>query len=277
MVADVLDPDARLLHDLPGHRFFYGLSLVHEPRQRREAVTPECGPVPGLAQQAPLSVVDHHDDHRVGAGEVLGVAGGTSPHTPAPGDEGLLATHRAEAVSAVPRHLGPGLGNQPRFQRAQVLPGRPGILKLPLPAVAKLAYYGILSCHIDHEMGPVSVGAQEEAVRIDPQPGLFVGGEPPKDWDLTLGDEDVQVGNGQESALRVLLLVLDPLFIPAFPLTPVQGIAGEPVGHPAERPAYIPVGRPFQDAYLLCCRAVKQQGRIGPCPCCRSTRPVLAC
>ena len=169
----------------------------------------------------------HGDDHRVGAGIVLGVTTsvlpGTAPaHLSSPANVGWLAANGAETVTPVPTQLRPCLGHDPRVGAAHVLGGGPGVLKGQAVPLEALAFDGR---DIRHEVRHSIQQAEEYQLRLHIQPAQFFRAHPGQ---LVLSrNRHIQLPHGQHTARRVSGLGGQPLLVPALHLSPVQRVACE--------------------------------------------------
>ena len=99
VVAEVLDPQAHLLEDLPVDGLLHGLADLCVARQQGEVGVAPAGIA---AQQEPVAVGDGGDDHRVDPGENQIAAFRTAEHPLAVAMDRLCAAGAAETVILIP-------------------------------------------------------------------------------------------------------------------------------------------------------------------------------
>ena len=231
MVAHVLHPNAGLLHHFPGYRFLNRLSLVHKAGQRRVGAHP-LQASPRLAQQAPVAgrVGHHGDNHRVGARKMLRAAGGAQAHLPAPSLDGGIPADGAEAVPQVPVQLGAGLGQHPGVGAGHAFAGSAAVLKMPARAIHRpLGGSGVFG-QVNGEVSRAVQQAQEYPLGVVGQRVNCVGGQPAQFGRRVVGEQHVQVAEGQKLAGRIYGLLSNPVLIAAFYLATVEGVVGKDVG-----------------------------------------------
>lgn len=121
---------AGLLFDFATHGFLDALTLVHEPCQRRVRPRPRQ-PAPTLPEQAALTITHNHNDDRIGAGKMVGLAGQTLTHLATTALFGMLTAHTAELVTSVPVELGPTLRQNTGLRGTEGSGRSPCIFKPP--------------------------------------------------------------------------------------------------------------------------------------------------
>src|SRR5262245_17391774 len=110
--------DACLLFDLAAHGFLNGLTLIHEPRQGRVRACPRQ-PAPTLPEQTALAIGHHHNGNGIGAGEMLGLTCRALAYLAPSTWDAPLAAYAAELMASMPVKLGPALGQNAGFCRAE--------------------------------------------------------------------------------------------------------------------------------------------------------------
>src|SRR5215471_577541 len=130
MIPHLANLDACFLFHFTPNCFFDGLTLVHEPGQRR--VCPRARqPATTLAEQAALAIGHDHNGHRIGARKMVGLAGHAFAYLAATALLGALAAYAAELMASVPVELGPALGQNTGLSSAEEGCRGPGIFKPP--------------------------------------------------------------------------------------------------------------------------------------------------
>src|SRR5215467_12117836 len=101
MIPHLAYLDAGLLFHFAPDRFFDGLSLVHEPGQRRVGPRPRQ-PASTLSEQAALAIGHDHNGHRIGARKMVGLAGHALAYLTTTALLRALVAHVAELMVPVP-------------------------------------------------------------------------------------------------------------------------------------------------------------------------------
>ena len=113
-IADIADPDARFLEDFAPGGLFDGLARLHEARKCRiHARRPACLP----PKQETARRSHHHDDNRIGAREMIALAGTAMAAITAIDHMGSGAAIGAIAMSQMPVDERSCLGEQSKLGR----------------------------------------------------------------------------------------------------------------------------------------------------------------
>src|SRR5215475_3083674 len=108
MIPYLAHLDTGLLFHFAPDRFFDGLTLIHEPSQRRVGPRPRQ-PASTLSEQAALAIGHDHNGHRIGTRKMVGLAGHALAYLTTPALLCALAAHAAELMASVPIELSPTL------------------------------------------------------------------------------------------------------------------------------------------------------------------------
>jgi hypothetical protein len=231
MVAHILDLDADLFHDLPRDRFLEAFAGLDESRQHRA----HAGRPARLAaeQQAvlavPGAVADRHDDRRVGAREMYGLAGAVGA---AALMAGLLACGRraadaAEMVAPMPMHEPARIGEELAVGLPQQRPDAADIGEMPRHLEDGVGFRRLEMRDLDREISRAGIGVAFETQERDLVgfPDQVARGLAQQGGDgrhLRLQNEALLAPDRHEARLRIGEQPVDPVPVPPAHAGPVE-------------------------------------------------------
>src|SRR4030095_11176530 len=179
MIPHLTYLDSCFLFHFTPNCFFDGLTLVHEPGQRRVCPRPRQ-PASTLSEQAALAIGHDHDRHRISARKMVGLAGHAFAYLTAAALLGALATHAAELMASVPVELGPTLGQNTSLSRAESGCRGAGIFKPPCLIQIQLVARVAELRHVDGKVRNVVLQTEKHRWYSNVEAGHIGRTDPPR-------------------------------------------------------------------------------------------------
>src|SRR5215510_10829299 len=192
MIPHLTYLDACFLFHFAPNCFFDGLPLVHEPGQRRVCPRPRQ-PAPTLAEQAALAIGHDHNRHRIGAREMVSLAGHAFAYLAAAPLLSALAAHAAELMASVPVELGPTLGQNTSLSRAESGCRGSGIFKPPCLIQIQLVAWVAELRHVDGKVCNVVLQTEKHGWHGNVEASNIGRTDPPEPCLLRSLDKDIEL------------------------------------------------------------------------------------